>query len=194
MQDHSNSSLNNSNEEIENNEEGVENNSYHSDYINDSLNFGKNEKFKELGLLERIYDSGQGEKFNSLIKNPTKIKAMKAFITGEEDVITIPDEKTTKSRFDEGRTTGHRTSNNIQDLLSITGFKVIDKLPPTGGETITSANQMIDRFRVSASDFANKTQSMNMTKTRFNVPLEPKLSRPTTTIINLEKLHSKERD
>ena len=48
---------------------------------------------------------------------------------------------------------------------------------------------MIDRFRVSATDFSSNSQ-MNVTKTRFNVPLEPKLSRPTTTIINLGKAYS----
>jgi hypothetical protein len=186
--DNSNISMNEN--ELDNQEDLQQNNSYsNSNSGSESMNFRKYENRKEHGLVERIYDAGQGEKFNDLIKNPTKIKAMKAFITGDDDIVTLPDEKTTKSRFDEGKLTGHRTSNNIQDLLSITGFKVIDKLPPTGGETITSANQMIDRFRVSATDFSNNSQ-MNVTKTRFNVPLEPKLSRPTTTIINLGKAYS----
>ena len=186
--DHTNSSINE--KEMDNQEDLQQNNSYlNSNSGSESMNFRKYENRIEHGLVERIYDAGQGEKFNDLIKNPTKIKAMKAFITGDDDIVTLPDEKTTKSRFDEGKLTGHRTSNNIQDLLSITGFKVIDKLPPTGGETITSANQMIDRFRVSATDFSNNSQ-MNVTKTRFNVPLEPKLSRPTTTIINLGKAYS----
>ena len=160
----------------------------------------KYENKGEHGLLERIYDKGQGEKFNDLIKNPTKIKAMKAFITEDDidNMINLPPEKTKIGFSDMGGgvngTTNH-VSGNMQDLLSITGFKIIDKLPPTTGDFKNNTNSMIDRFRVSASDFAkdiNNNTFMNATKTRWtnNDSLEPKLSRPTTTIINLGEKYS----
>ena len=171
-----------------------ENKSYSSD-------IQKYENKGEHGLLERIYDKGQGEKFNDLIKNPTKIKAMKAFITEDdiENMINLPPDKTkTKIGFNDGTggingTTNH-VSGNMQDLLSITGFKIIDRLPPTSGDLKNNTNSMIDRFRVSASDFAKDTNNtlMNMTKSRWtkNDNLEPKLSRPTTTIIQLGEKYS----
>ena len=162
-----------------------ENKSYHSGDSNetDSMNFQKYENQEEHGLVERIYDKGMGEKFNDLIKNPKTIKTMKAFITTEDDIVTVPPE-TTKSKLDD------KTTLNGQDLLSITGFKVIDKLPPTGGETQTSYNKMIDRFRVSAGQSMFSETQFSKSRTKFNVPLEPKLSRPTTTIINLGKKYS----
>ena len=76
-----------------------ENKSYHSGDSNetDSMNFQKYENQEEHGLVERIYDKGMGEKFNDLIKNPKTIKTMKAFITTEDDIVTVPPE-TTKSK------------------------------------------------------------------------------------------------
>ena len=177
----------------------------YADLNNKSLNedemersdYYKYENHKEHGLVERIYDSGQGEKFNNLIKNPQTIKAMKAFITADDvdDLINHPMNKT---NFEETKKSEknfmNKTSNNMQDLLSITGFKVIDKLPPTGGKTLTNANEMIDRFKISATDFGKDTtgtlNNLNMTKSNFGMPLEPKLSRPTTTIINLGTQYS----
>ena len=163
----------------------------------DRSDYYKYENHKEHGLVERIYDSGQGEKFNNLIKNPQTIKAMKAFITADDvdDLINHPMNKT---NFEETKKSEknfmNKTSNNMQDLLSITGFKVIDKLPPTGGKTLTNANEMIDRFKISATDFGKDTtgtlNNLNMTKSNFGMPLEPKLSRPTTTIINLGTQYS----
>jgi hypothetical protein len=53
---------------------------------------------------------------------------------------------------------------------------------------------MIDRFKISATDFGKDTtgtlNNLNMTKSNFGMPLEPKLSRPTTTIINLGTQYS----
>ena len=49
-----------------------------------NINNTKSVKAQGNNLLERIYDQGQGEKFNDLIKNPTKIKALKAFITDDD--------------------------------------------------------------------------------------------------------------
>ena len=182
----------------EHNSDSNESKSYQEDdqvlqsHMSDSVDFHRYENQQEHGLVERIYDKGQGEKFNDLIKNPTKIQAMKAFITADDDdVLVNPNEPTTKQKWHE------KTSQNVQDLLSITGFKVIDKLPPTGGETYTNANIMIDRFRVSAAQsmYSDGTKGNNMSKTnatrsKFNTPLEPKLSRPTTTIINLGTQYS----
>ena len=152
-------------------------------------------------LLERIYDEGQGGKFNDLIKNPTKIKAVKAFITEDdiENMLNLPPDKT-KTGFNEGKDGGmsgtmNHVSGNMQDLLSITGFKIIDKLPPTSGDLKNKTNSMIDRFRVSFNDFdttSGNNTLMGATKTKWtnNVNLEPKLSRPTTTIINLGKKYN----
>ena len=153
------------------------------------------------GLLERIYDEGQGGKFNDLIKNPTKIKAVKAFITEDdiENMLNVPPDKT-KTGFNEGREGGmngtmNHVSGNMQDLLSITGFKIIDKLPPTSGDLKNKTNSMIDRFRVSFNDFDSTSGNntlMGATKSKWtnNVNIEPKLSRPTTTIINLGKKYN----
>ena len=137
-------------------------------------------------LLERIYDEGQGGKFNDLIKNPTKIKAVKAFITEDdiENMLNIPPDKT-KTGFNDGRDGGmsgtmNHVSGNMQDLLSITGFKIIDKLPPTSGDLKNKTNSMIDRFRVSFNDFdttSGNNTLMGATKSKWtnNVNLEPKL-------------------
>ena len=152
-------------------------------------------------LLERIYDEGQGGKFNDLIKNPTKIKAVKAFITDDEldNMLNLPPDKT-KSGFGEVKDGGmsgtmNHVSGNMQDLLSITGFKIIDKLPPTSGEIKDQTYSMIDRFRLSFNDFDSTNGNntlMNATKSKWtnNGDLEPKLSRPTTTIINLGKKYN----
>ena len=146
-------------------------------------------------LLERIYDEVQGGKFNDLIKNPTKIKAVKAFITDDDldNMLNLPPDKT-KSGFGEVKDGGmsgtmNHVSGNMQDLLSITGFKIIDKLPPTSGEIKDQTYSMIDRFRLSFNDFDSTNGNntlMNATKSKWtnNGDLEPKLSRPTTTIIN----------
>ena len=152
-------------------------------------------------LLERIYDEGQGGKFNDLIKNPTKIKAVKAFITDDDldNMLNLPPDKT-KSGFGEVKDGGmsgtmNHVSGNMQDLLSITGFKIIDKLPPTSGEIKDQTYSMIDRFRLSFNDFDSTNGNntlMNATKSKWtnNGDLEPKLSRPTTTIINLGKKYN----
>ena len=150
----------------ERNSDSSEGKSYQEDdqvlqsHMSDSVDFRRYENQQEHGLVERIYDKGQGEKFNDLIKNPTKIQAMKAFITADdEDVLVSPNEPTPKQKWHE------KTSQNVQDLLSITGFKVIDKLPPTGGETYTNANIMIDRFRASAAQSMFSDTKGNMSKT-----------------------------
>ena len=165
--------------------------------INDTKSINNNGN----DLLERIYDEGQGGKFNDLIKNPTKIKAVKAFITEDdiENMLNLPPDKT-KTGFNEGKDGGmsgtmNHVSGNMQDLLSITGFKIIDKLPPTSGDLKNKTNSMIDRFRVSFNDFdttSGNNTLMGATKTKWtnNVNLEPKLSRPTTTIINLGKKYN----
>ena len=165
----------------------------------EDINNTKSLKGQGNNLLERIYDQGQGEKFNDLIKNPTKIKAVKAFITDDDidNMLNLPPDKT-KTGFNEGlqsggmnRTTKH-VSGNMQDLLSITGFKIIDKLPPTTGDVKNKTNNMIDRFKVSFNDFDGKDTNMAATKSKWTheTNLEPKLSRPTTTIINLGKKYN----
>ena len=164
-----------------------------------NINQTKSVKGQGNNLLERIYDQGQGEKFNDLIKNPTKIKAVKAFITDDdiENMLNLPPDKT-KTGFNEGMQSGginrntNHVSGNMQDLLSITGFKIIDKLPPTTGEQKNKTNNMIDRFRVTFNDFDGKDTNMGATKSRWTneANLEPKLSRPTTTIINLGKKYN----
>ena len=164
-----------------------------------NMNNTKSIKGQSNNLLERIYDQGQAEKFNDLIKNPTKIKAVKAFITDDDidNMLNLPPDKT-KTGFNEGgqsggvnRTTNH-VSGNMQDLLSITGFKIIDKLPPTTGDLKNKTNNMIDRFRVSFNDFDGTNTNMGATKSKWtsDTNLEPKLSRPTTTIINLGKKYN----
>ena len=164
-----------------------------------NMNNTKTVKAQSNNLLERIYDQGQAEKFNDLIKNPTKIKAVKAFITDDdiENMLNLPPDKT-KTGFNEGlqsggmnRTTKH-VSGNMQDLLSNTGFKIIDKLPPTTGDVKNKTNSMIDRFRVTFNDFDDAKEMMGRTKTKWTNEsnLEPKLSRPTTTIINLGKKYN----
>ena len=156
-------------------------------------------------LLERIYDEGQGGKFNDLIKNPTKIKAVKAFITEDdiENMLNLPPDKT-KTGFNDGKDGGmsgtmNHVSGNMQDLLSITGFKIIDKLPPTSGDLKNKTNNMIERFRVSFNDFDTSSGNntlMGATKSKWTskVNLEPKLSRPTTTIINLGKKYNAKKE
>ncbi|MCQ2815717.1 MAG: hypothetical protein MJ252_00475 [archaeon] len=145
-------------------------------YLDDKVNDVK-------GLQKRIYDEGRGLEFNKLLTNPKQIKAMKVLITedDEEEIVKVPmeenDESMEKTNFDKTS-----KADNTQDKLSITGFKIIERLPPTGGETQTSANKMIDRFKVSS--YKSDASSMSKTKSRFNIPLEPKLSRPTTTITN----------
>ena len=42
--------------------------------LSDSDNFHKYENQEEHGLVERIYDEGQGEKFNDLIKTQLRLK------------------------------------------------------------------------------------------------------------------------
>ena len=161
-----------------------------------NMNNTKSIKAQSNNLLERIYDQGQAEKFNDLIKNPTKIKAVKAFITDDdlENMLNLPPDKT-KTGFNEGmqsdgmnRTTKH-VSGNMQDLLSNTGFKIIDKLPPTTGDVNNQTNNMINRFRVTFNDMDGTKTMMGRTKSKWTTDsnLEPKLSRPTTTIINLGK-------
>ena len=171
--------------------------------VGDDINNTKSLKPQGNNLLERIYDQGQAEKFNDLIKNPTKIKAVKAFITDDDidNMLNLPPDKT-KTGFNEGLQSGgvNRTSNhvsgNMQDLLSITGFKIIDKLPPTTGDMKNKTNNMIDRFKVSFNDFDGKDTNMGMTKSRWTneTKLEPKLSRPTTTIINLGKKYNMKKE
>ena len=168
-----------------------------------NMNNTKSIKAQENNLLERIYDQGQAEKFNDLIKNPTKIKAVKAFITDDdiENMINLPPDKT-KTGFKEGVQSGgmngtsNHVSGNMQDLLSITGFKIIDKLPPTIGDPKNKTNSMIDRFRVTFNDFDGNHKMMGTTKTRWtnDTNLEPKLSRPTTTIINLGKKYNMKKE
>ena len=168
-----------------------------------NMNNTKTVKPQSNNLLERIYDQGQAEKFNDLIKNPTKIKAVKAFITDDdiENMLNIAPDKT-KTGFNEGlqsggmnRTTKH-VSGNMQDLLSNTGFKIIDKLPPTTGDVKNKTNSMIDRFRVTFNDFDDAKDMMGRTKTKWtsDTNLEPKLSRPTTTIINLGKKYNMKKE
>ena len=168
-----------------------------------NMNNTKTVKAQSNNLLERIYDQGQAEKFNDLIKNPTKIKAVKAFITDDdiENMLNLPPDKT-KTGFNEGlqsggmnRTTKH-VSGNMQDLLSNTGFKIIDKLPPTTGDVKNKTNSMIDRFRVTFNDFDDAKDMMGRTKTKWasDTNLEPKLSRPTTTIINLGKKYNMKKE
>ena len=169
----------------------------------EDINNTKSLKGQGNNLLERIYDQGQGEKFNDLIKNPTKIKAVKAFITDDDidNMLNLPPDKT-KTGFNEGLQSGgvNRTSNhvsgNMQDLLSITGFKIIDKLPPTTGDVKNKTNNMIDRFKVSFNDFDGKDTNMAATKSKWTheTNLEPKLSRPTTTIINLGKKYNMKKE
>ena len=168
-----------------------------------NMNNTKSIKAQENNLLERIYDQGQAEKFNDLIKNPTKIKAVKAFITDDdiENMINLPPDKT-KTGFKEGVQSGgmngtsNHVSGNMQDLLSITGFKIIDKLPPTIGDPKNKTNSMIDRFRVTFNDFDGNHKMMGTTKSRWtnDTNLEPKLSRPTTTIINLGKKYNMKKE
>ena len=168
-----------------------------------NMNNTKSIKAQENNLLERIYDQGQAEKFNDLIKNPTKIKAVKAFITDDdiENMINLPPDKT-KTGFKEGVQSGgmngtsNHVSGNMQDLLSITGFKIIDKLPPTTGDPKNKTNSMIDRFRVTFNDFDGNHKMMGTTKSRWtnDTNLEPKLSRPTTTIINLGKKYNMKKE
>jgi len=164
-----------------------------------NMNNTKSIKAQSNNLLERIYDQGQAEKFNDLIKNPTKIKAVKAFITDDdiENMLNLPPDKT-KTGFNEGmqsdgmnRTTKH-VSGNMQDLLSNTGFKIIDKLPPTTGDVNNKTNNMINRFRVTFNDMDGTKTMMGRTKSKWTTDsnLEPKLSRPTTTIINLGKKYN----
>ena len=164
-----------------------------------NMNNTKSIKAQSNNLLERIYDQGQAEKFNDLIKNPTKIKAVKAFITDDdiENMLNLPPDKT-KTGFNEGmqsdgmnRTTKH-VSGNMQDLLSNTGFKIIDKLPPTTGDVNNQTNNMINRFRVTFNDMDGTKTMMGRTKSKWTTDsnLEPKLSRPTTTIINLGKKYN----
>ena len=168
-----------------------------------NMNNTKSVKAQSNNLLERIYDQGQAEKFNDLIKNPTKIKAVKAFITDDdlENMLNLAPDKT-KTGFNEGlqsggmnRTTKH-VSGNMQDLLSNTGFKIIDKLPPTTGDVKNQTNSMIDRFRVTFNDFDGTNTMMGKTRSKWtsDTNLEPKLSRPTTTIINLGKKYNTKKE
>ena len=161
----------------------------------------KNFNNRGYDLIERIYDEGQADKFNNLIKNPTKIKAVKGFMADDdiENMLNLPPDKT-KGGFQDLQNGGvsgnmNHVSGNVQDLLSITGFKIIDKLPPVSGDSKNKTNDMIDRFRLSYNDFDNtsgKNTAMGMTKSKWNNTgnFEQKLSRPTTTIINLGKKYN----
>ena len=88
----------------------------------EDINNTKSLKGQGNNLLERIYDQGQGEKFNDLIKNPTKIKAVKAFITDDDidNMLNLPPDKT-KTGFNEGLQSGgvNRTSNHVSGNMQI---------------------------------------------------------------------------
>jgi hypothetical protein len=81
-----------------------------------------------------------------------------------------------------------KNEKKIQELASITGYKTISPLPPSRGRRDNCYNPMIDRFKATTSAHGNgfdKTVSKFGT-TGFNNPMEPKLNKPATTIIDLD--------
>jgi dynein heavy chain, axonemal len=79
---------------------------------------------------------------------------------------------------------GEKSFKNIQDLESITGFKTMNQLPPSRGVRYNSVNPM-ERLRIVKKDEKIDT----VTKfSKIEKALDPKLSRPTTTIVALNKV------
>lgn len=81
-----------------------------------------------------------------------------------------------------------KNEKKIQELASITGYKTISPLPPSRGRRENSYNPMIDRFKATTTTHGEgfeKTAS-KFGNTGFNNPMEPKLSKPATTIIDME--------
>jgi len=79
-----------------------------------------------------------------------------------------------------------RNEKKIQELASITGYKTISPLPPSRGRRDNSYNPMIDRFKATAGDTGFTKTNSKFGVSIYKNPLEPKLSKPTTTIIDLD--------
>jgi len=185
-------------------------------------------KHEKNHLIERIYDRGKGEKFNDLFKQPTKGKAVRAFITSDEMLEKLNSQvhdaaaKTTVMTRHPGRKTNilnpskesenhsekitnfktdgrsprkelesiteisEKMTKNIQELDSITGFKVMASLPPKNTTRYKSNDPMnIDRFRITKREETG-FELRNDRIQNMHPALEPKFSRPTTTIISIK--------
>jgi hypothetical protein len=214
-------------------------------------NYNFPEGNSRFSLVNRIYDSGKGEKFNDLTNNQLKPKGYKAFLTNEDDlsdVLVHLDKKSlltkniTKSEkimkdkkkqtedlaFNSKKTNTNlpkpeqyefsldkndiihnkkfelkqieeasieeasrffnpeRNEKKIQEIASITGYKTISPLPPSRGRRDNSYNPMIDRFKATAGDVGFTKTNSKFGVSIYSNPLEPKLSKPTTTIIDLD--------
>lgn len=80
-----------------------------------------------------------------------------------------------------------RNEKKIQELASITGYKTISPLPPSRGRRDNSYNPMIDRFKATSGGETGFTKTNSKFGVSiYNNPMEPKLSKPATTIIDLE--------
>jgi len=80
-----------------------------------------------------------------------------------------------------------RNQKKIQELASITGYKTISPLPPSRGRRDNSYNPMIDRFKATSGGETGFTKTNSkLGVSIYNNPMEPKLSKPATTIIDME--------
>jgi len=80
-----------------------------------------------------------------------------------------------------------RNEKKVQELASITGYKTISPLPPSRGRRDNSYNPMIDRFKATSGNETGFSKSnMKFGVSIYNNPMEPKLFKPTTTIIDLD--------
>ncbi len=154
-------------------------------------------------LLDRIFDKGIGGKFNEFSTNSEKPKTIKGFLNNYDEIQNLHNDPNYITNHNNNfknnpKNNNHKSkpkanhlldlstkinvmgrkvdpivsdsrdksnSQNIQELESITGFKTMNQLPPTRGGTPWLIPE----------------------KNQNSLPLDPKLSRPTTTIISLTK-------